>query len=73
MLLQPSNMIDVQVHSLDISNNTSESDVPQDIGTKSGNSGGDADHAEQDEDANNSRKRKRYHRHTQHQIQELEA
>ncbi|KAF3663947.1 Homeobox-leucine zipper protein ROC2 [Capsicum annuum] len=70
---QPSNMIDVQVHSLDISNNTSESDVPQDIGTKSGNSGGDADHAEQDEDANNSRKRKRYHRHTQHQIQELEA
>ncbi|XP_009766038.1 homeobox-leucine zipper protein HDG2-like [Nicotiana tabacum] len=72
---QSSSMMDSQLHSLDMLSNTSESEMPrlssEDFGSKSGNegnSGGD------EQDVNNkSLKRKRYHRHTQHQIQELEA
>lgn len=69
---QSNGMMDSQVESMDMVSNTSESEVPQDFGTKSGNSGG-ADHAEQEEAVNTTKKRKRYHRHSQHQIQELEA
>ncbi|MCD9637830.1 Homeobox-leucine zipper protein roc2 [Datura stramonium] len=67
---QPSNMIDNQVQSMDISN-SSESEMPQDFGGNAGGDNGGDD--EPEEDVNNNRKRKRYHRHTQRQIQELEA
>ncbi|CAN4094180.1 unnamed protein product [Withania somnifera] len=59
-------MMDSQVESMDLVSNTSESEVPQ------GNSSG-ADQQEEEEAVNTTKKRKRYHRHSQHQIQELEA
>lgn len=66
-------------HQLEMAQNTtSESDVPRiredefDSATKSGseNQEGAASGDEQDPRPN---KKKRYHRHTQHQIQEMEA
>jgi len=60
-------------------NNTSESDVPRiredelfDSATKSGNSE-NQEAANSGEDQEPRAKKKRYHRHTQHQIQEMEA
>lgn len=68
--------MDSQLHSLDMLSNTSESEMPrlssEDFGSKSGNEGNSAGD-EQDVNNKSLNKRKRYHRHTQHQIQELEA
>lgn len=68
-----------QLLPLDMPQNTSESDVPRiredelfDSATKSGSEnqeGGGASGEDQEPRA----KKKRYHRHTQHQIQEMEA
>ncbi|XP_009611623.1 homeobox-leucine zipper protein HDG2-like isoform X1 [Nicotiana tomentosiformis] len=73
---QSSSMMDSQLHSLDMLSNTSESEMPrlssEDFGSKSGNEGNSAGD-EQDVNNKSLNKRKRYHRHTQHQIQELEA
>ncbi|WCJ37581.1 Homeobox-leucine zipper protein HDG2 [Euphorbia peplus] len=76
-LTQP-NLMDTQLHHLDMTHNTSESDLVRlrddefdSINTKSGSDnpeGGSGD--DQDPRPN---KKKRYHRHTQHQIQEMES
>ncbi|KAH0706743.1 hypothetical protein KY289_011819 [Solanum tuberosum] len=63
---QPSNMMDSQPNSMDSGSNTSDTAMAQELG-------GDDHHDDQEEGVNTTRKRKRYHRHTQHQIQELEA
>lgn len=59
-------MMDSQPNSLDNVSNTSDTEMVQEFG-------GADDHDEQEENVNTNRKRKRYHRHTPHQIQELEA
>ncbi|XP_060209578.1 homeobox-leucine zipper protein HDG2-like [Lycium barbarum] len=75
---QSSTMMNSQLHSMDMVSNTSESEMPQEFGTASGDNNnegdyiGDDEHEEEDA-TNNKKKRKRYHRHTQRQIQELEA
>ncbi|KAJ8527850.1 hypothetical protein K7X08_015301 [Anisodus acutangulus] len=74
---QSSSMMDSQLHSTDMVSNTSESEMPhEDFGSKSGDNTNEGNYVgddEQEEDVNNKKKRKRYHRHTHHQIQELEA
>ncbi|XP_027340747.1 homeobox-leucine zipper protein HDG2-like isoform X4 [Abrus precatorius] len=65
-----------QLHPLDMPQNTSESDVPRireddfDTATKSGS---ENQEGASGEDQDPRPKKKRYHRHTQHQIQEMEA
>ncbi|KAI4322545.1 hypothetical protein L6164_022227 [Bauhinia variegata] len=67
---------DSQLHSLDMAQNTPESDVPRirdddlDTATKSGS---DNPEGVSGDDQDPRPKKKRYHRHTQHQIQEMEA
>ncbi|XP_059450003.1 homeobox-leucine zipper protein HDG2 isoform X1 [Corylus avellana] len=71
------NMMEGQLHQLDMTQNTSESDIPRirdddfDSATKSGSENHDG--ASGDEQDPRPNKKKRYHRHTQHQIQEMEA
>ncbi|XP_048434089.1 homeobox-leucine zipper protein HDG2 isoform X1 [Pyrus x bretschneideri] len=74
---QPNMMEAGHLHPLDMATNTSESDIARfrdddfDSATKSGSDnpeGGSGDDQE-----NPRPKKKRYHRHTQHQIQEMEA
>lgn len=75
-MFQP-NMMEGQLHQLDMTQNTSESDIPRirdddfDSATKSGSENHDG--ASGDEQDPRPNKKKRYHRHTQHQIQEMEA
>lgn len=76
-MFQPS-MMDGQLLPLDMPHNTSESDLARirdddfDSATKSGS---DNNHelASGDDQDPRPNKKKRYHRHTQHQIQEMEA
>ncbi|XP_019447749.1 PREDICTED: homeobox-leucine zipper protein HDG2-like isoform X1 [Lupinus angustifolius] len=77
-LTQP-NMME-GLHHLDMTTqNTSESDIPIirndefDSGTKSGSENHDGGASGEDQDPRPNKKKKRYHRHTQHQIQEMEA
>ncbi|XP_055801294.1 homeobox-leucine zipper protein HDG2-like [Solanum dulcamara] len=63
---QSSNIMDSQPNSMDNVSNTSETEMVQEFDDAD-------DHDEQEENVNTNRKRKRYHRHTPHQIQELEA
>ncbi|XP_062150817.1 homeobox-leucine zipper protein HDG2 isoform X1 [Alnus glutinosa] len=71
------NMMEGQLHQLDMTQNTSESDIPRirdddfDSATKSGSENHDG--ASGDDQDPRPNKKKRYHRHTQHQIQEMEA
>ncbi|KAK7324790.1 hypothetical protein VNO77_28635 [Canavalia gladiata] len=74
---QPNLMEAGQLHPLEMTQNTnSESDVPRiredefDSGTKSGS---ENQEGASGEDQDPRPKKKRYHRHTQHQIQEMEA
>ena len=66
-----------QLHPLDMPQNTSESDVPRireddfDSANKSGSDNTEGASGEAKDPRPN--KKKRYHRHTQHQIQEMEA
>jgi homeobox-leucine zipper protein len=75
-MFQP-NMMEGQLHQLDMTQNTSESDIPRirdedfDSATKSGSENHDG--ASGDDQDPRPNKKKRYHRHTQHQIQEMEA
>ncbi|XP_054816203.1 homeobox-leucine zipper protein HDG2-like isoform X2 [Prosopis cineraria] len=70
------NMMEGQLHPLDMAPNTSESDVPRirgedfDSATKSGS---ENQEGASGDDHDPRPKKKRYHRHTQHQIQEMEA
>lgn len=75
-MFQPNLMEAGHLHPLDMAPNTSESDIARireddfDSATKSGSDnpeGGSGD------DQDPRPKKKRYHRHTQHQIQEMEA
>ncbi|KAK8667941.1 hypothetical protein V6N13_105414 [Hibiscus sabdariffa] len=76
-LVQPSNMLEGQLHALEMTQHTSESEFGRmrddefDSTTKSGSE----NHEVASGDDRNPRpnKKKRYHRHTQHQIQEMEA
>ncbi|KAI4334105.1 hypothetical protein L6164_018837 [Bauhinia variegata] len=74
--LGQSNLMDGQLHPLDMAQNTPESDVPRirdddfDTATKSGS---DNPEGASGDDQDPRPKKKRYHRHTQHQIQEMEA
>ncbi|XP_027340742.1 homeobox-leucine zipper protein HDG2-like isoform X2 [Abrus precatorius] len=75
-MFQPNLMEAGQLHPLDMPQNTSESDVPRireddfDTATKSGS---ENQEGASGEDQDPRPKKKRYHRHTQHQIQEMEA
>ncbi|XP_061363112.1 homeobox-leucine zipper protein HDG2 isoform X2 [Gastrolobium bilobum] len=75
-MFQPNLMEAGQLHPLDMPQNTSESDVPRirdddfDSATKSGSENHEGASGE---DQDPRPKKKRYHRHTQHQIQEMEA
>jgi len=75
-MFQP-NMMDGQLHQLDMAQNTSESDLARirddefDSATKSGSENHEG--ASGDDQDPRPNKKKRYHRHTQHQIQEMEA
>ncbi|XP_065876477.1 homeobox-leucine zipper protein HDG2 isoform X2 [Euphorbia lathyris] len=76
-LTQP-NLMDTQLHHLDITHNTSEADlVPlrdDDFDSTNTKSGSDNPDDDQDQDQDpRPNKKKCYHRHTQHQIQEMEA
>ncbi|KAK4255356.1 hypothetical protein QN277_008367 [Acacia crassicarpa] len=77
-LSQQPNMMDGQLlPALDMAPNTSESDIPRirdddfDTATKSGSENQENGASGDDQDPRP--KKKRYHRHTQHQIQEMEA
>lgn len=60
--------MDNQPNSMENVTNTLDTSIGQDLG------GGDDDHNDDQEEGETATgKRKRYHRHTQHQIQELEA
>ena len=65
-----------QLHPLDMTQNTSESDLARlrddDFDSKSGSENHEGASGD-DQDPNQRPKKKRYHRHTQHQIQEMEA
>lgn len=70
-------MMEAHLHALDMpTQNTSESDIPRirdddfDTATKSGSENHEGASGD---DQNPRPKKKRYHRHTQHQIQEMEA
>ncbi|KAA8526494.1 hypothetical protein F0562_008303 [Nyssa sinensis] len=71
------NMMDGQLHSLDMVQNTSEGDMARirddDFESKSGSENGQEGASGDDQDPNQRPRKKRYHRHTQHQIQEMEA
>ncbi|XP_061351461.1 homeobox-leucine zipper protein HDG2-like isoform X1 [Gastrolobium bilobum] len=75
-MFQPNLMEGGQLLPLDMAPNTSESDVPRiredefDSATKSGS---ENQEGASGEDQEPRPKKKRYHRHTQHQIQEMEA
>lgn len=75
-MFQPNLMEAGQFHPLDMAPNTSESDIPRlredefDSATKSGSENHEGASGEDQEPR---AKKKRYHRHTQHQIQEMEA
>lgn len=75
-MFQPNMMEGGQLHALDMGQNTPESDVPRiredefDSATKSGS---ENQEGASGEDQEPRPKKKRYHRHTQHQIQEMEA
>lgn len=70
------NMMEGQLHQLDMTQNTSESDIARirdddfDSATKSGSENHEGASGD---DQDPRPKKKRYHRHTQHQIQEMEA
>lgn len=74
-MFQP-NMMEGQLHQLDMTQNTSESDIARirdddfDSATKSGSENHEGASGD---DQDPRPKKKRYHRHTQHQIQEMEA
>ncbi|CAJ1956336.1 unnamed protein product [Sphenostylis stenocarpa] len=76
-MFQPNLMEAGQLLPLDMPQNTSESDVPRireddfDSATKSGSENQEGASGEDQDPRPN--KKKRYHRHTQHQIQEMEA
>ncbi|XP_057962912.1 homeobox-leucine zipper protein MERISTEM L1-like [Malania oleifera] len=75
-MFQP-NMFDSHHHLLDMGNRTPDSELGKirsddDYETKSGTENIDAPSGD-DQDPNQRPKKKRYHRHTQHQIQEMEA
>lgn len=77
-MFQP-NMMDSHLHPLDMTQNTSESDMARfgrdddfDSATKSGSDNPEGGSGSGD-DQDPRPKKKRYHRHTQHQIQEMEA
>lgn len=79
-MFQPNLMEGVGLHPFEIMpQNTSESDVPRirdddfDSATKSCSENHDGGGAASGEDQEPRPKKKRYHRHTQHQIQEMEA
>lgn len=72
-----SNMFETHHHLLEVTHKTSsESELGKlredDFETKSGTETTDAPSGD-DQDPNQRPKKKRYHRHTQHQIQEMEA
>ncbi|OMO75503.1 hypothetical protein CCACVL1_16147 [Corchorus capsularis] len=76
-MFQP-NMMEGQLHPLEMTQNTSESEIARmrddefDSTTKSGSENHEGASGD-DQDAARPNKKKRYHRHTQHQIQEMEA
>ncbi|CAK9142742.1 unnamed protein product [Ilex paraguariensis] len=76
LTLGQQNIMDGQLHLLDMGQNTSEGDMARlrddDFESKSGSENNDGASGE-DQDPNQRPKKKRYHRHTQHQIQEMEA
>ncbi|XP_038713284.1 homeobox-leucine zipper protein HDG2 isoform X3 [Tripterygium wilfordii] len=78
MYFQPNMMEPGQLHPLEMTQNTSESELARlrdedfDSTTKSGSDNQEGG-ASGDDQEQQRRKKKRYHRHTQHQIQEMEA
>lgn len=75
-MFQPTNMMEGQLHPLDMAQNTSESEIArlreeEFDSTKSGSENHEG--ASGDDQEQRPNKKKRYHRHTQHQIQEMEA
>ncbi|XP_022776631.1 homeobox-leucine zipper protein HDG2-like isoform X2 [Durio zibethinus] len=74
---QPNNMMEGQLQPLEMTQNTSESEIARmrdeefDSTTKSGSENHEG--ASGDDQDPRPNKKKRYHRHTQHQIQEMEA
>ncbi|KAL6332176.1 hypothetical protein AAG906_001890 [Vitis piasezkii] len=74
-MFQP-NMFDSHHHLLDVPHKTPESEMgkirDEEFESKSGTENMDAPSGD-DQDPNQRPKKKRYHRHTQHQIQEMEA
>ncbi|XVF03064.1 hypothetical protein REPUB_Repub04eG0228600 [Reevesia pubescens] len=76
-MFQPNNMMEGQLHPLEMTQNTSESEIARmrdeefDSTTKSGSENHEG--ASGDDQDPRPNKKKRYHRHTQHQIQEMEA
>lgn len=75
-MFQP-NMMDSQLHHLDVTQNTSESDLvrlrDEEFDSTNTKSGSDNHEGASGDDQDPRPKKKRYHRHTQHQIQEMEA
>ncbi|KAL4363140.1 hypothetical protein GQ457_04G010420 [Hibiscus cannabinus] len=75
---QPNNMMEGQLHPLEMTQNTSESEFARmrddefDSTNKSGSENHELGGSGDDQDLRPNKK-KRYHRHTQHQIQEMEA
>ncbi|XVE74490.1 hypothetical protein DITRI_Ditri12bG0020800 [Diplodiscus trichospermus] len=73
---QPNNMMEGQLHTLEMTQNTSESEIARirdeefDSATKSGSENHEGVSGD---DQDPRPKKKRYHRHTQQQIQEMEA
>ncbi|TYJ43001.1 hypothetical protein E1A91_A03G124600v1 [Gossypium mustelinum] len=75
---QPNNMMEGQLHPLEMTQNASESEIARmrdeefDSTNKSGSENHELGGSGDDQDPRPNKK-KRYHRHTQHQIQEMEA
>ncbi|XP_009802526.1 homeobox-leucine zipper protein HDG2-like isoform X1 [Nicotiana tabacum] len=75
---QSGNIMESQIHSLDMASNTSESELmpllmEEEFDSKSGSHDNNEEGKSSDEqDVNQPERIKRYHRHTQHQIQEME-
>ncbi|KAL6954469.1 Homeobox-leucine zipper protein MERISTEM L1, partial [Sarracenia purpurea var. burkii] len=71
------NMLNGQLNPLEIAQSTAESDVgrirDEEFDSKSGSDNQDGGGSGDDQDPNQRPRKKRYHRHTQHQIQEMEA
>lgn len=74
-MFQP-NMFESHHHLLDMAHKTPESEIgkirDEELESKSGTENMEAPSGD-DQDPNQRPKKKRYHRHTQHQIQEMEA